>query len=160
MATKKILESGNQDNSNIMSREPLRFWVPLLLHFANPKLPGTRQTLCLVFCCGPLTLRHAGDHIDSHAPGVYAYCVCVCVCVPVSVGLCVNVALMSFEAVPIPQSAVSRPSPASRARPRKVVALVCIRSCALQWFIKTLAWLEASTAAPSDKRKGHGIVLL
>lgn len=83
-----------------------------------------------------------------------AWCVCLlCVCVPVSVGLCVIVALMSFEAVPIPQSAVSRPSPASCAHPRKVVALVCIRSCALQWFIKTLVWLEASTAAPSDTRE-------
>lgn len=77
----------------------------------------------------------------------------VCVYVPVSMDLYVIVALMSFEAVPIPQSAVSRPSPASSACPIKVVALVCIRSCALQWFIKTLVWLEPSTAAPSDTRE-------
>jgi len=130
---------------------------PSLAPFANPNLPGTRQTprLFKVFCCGPLLCAvQATTPTRSRVLLRFrTWCVCpVCVCTCKRGPVC-HVALVSFEAVPIPQSAVSRPSPTSSTRPREVVALVCIRSCALQWFIKTLVWLEASTAAPSDTEK-------
>lgn len=155
-----FLRCGNSNKKNLraVTKTTVTTWAEshwgfesLSYSICQPKLPGTRQTLVYSFLLRSCTcLRHADDHGDLHAPGVYAYCVCV----PVSVGPVCHVALTSFEAVPIPQSAVSRPSPTSSTRPRKVVALVCIRSCALQCFIKTRVWLKASTATPSDTERG------
>lgn len=133
-----------------MSREPLRFRVPLLLHLPTQTARYKTNT-CLQFSVAVLYLSAPRGRPRRLTR---TCCVCLlCVCVPVSVGPVCHVALTSFEAVPIPQSAVSRPSPTSSTRPRKVVALVCIRSCALQCFIKTRVWLKASTAAPSDTEK-------
>lgn len=81
---------------------------------------------------------------------------CVCLrCVPVSVDLCLmwlscHLKLSQFQS---PQS--PGPSPTSSTRPRKVVARVCIRSCVLHWFIKTLVWLEASTTAAVPPTHTH-----
>ena len=133
-----------------MSREPLRFESPLLLHLLTQTARYKTDTLFTGFCCGPLLCATWATTL-TYTRLVCMPIVCVCTC---KRGPVCHVALMSFEAVPFPQSAVSRPFfPTSSTRSRKVVALVCVRSCALQWFFKTLMWLEASTAAPSDTRE-------
>lgn len=129
---KKKLESGNQDNSNNMSREPPRFCGPLLLHLLTQTARYKTDTLFTVFCYGPLLLR-------SDNTSTYVRLVCLpIVCVPVSVGLCVMWLSCHLKLSQSHSPAVSRPLPTSSTRPRKVVALVCIRSCVLQRFVKTL----------------------
>lgn len=134
-----------------MSREPLRFESPLLLHLLTQTARYKTDTLFTGFCCGPLLCATWATTLT------YTRLVCmpiVCVCVPVSVGLCVMwlSCHLKLSHSHSPQSPGPF-SPTSSTRSRKVVALVCVRSCALQWFIKTLMWLEASTAAPSDTRE-------
>lgn len=138
-----------------MSREPLWMPVPLLHHLPTQICQvQDRHLACLKFSVAVLYFAPVQATTPTRSRVRFrTWCVCpVCVCTCKRGPVC-HVALVSFEAVPIPQSAVSRPSPTSSTRPREVVALVCIRSCALQWFIKTLVWLEASTAAPSDTEK-------
>lgn len=134
-SNKKKLESGNQDNSNNMSREPLRFCVPLLLHLRTPNCQVQDRHFVYSFPVAVLYSARRRRRPRRLTRALVCMPICVCTC---KRGPVCHVALMSFEAVPIPQSAVSRPSPTSSTRPREVVALVCIRSCVLQWFVKTL----------------------
>lgn len=69
----KELESDNQDNSNNMSREPLRFSSPSLTPYAEKKekknITPNRQVqktdnLARSEFFGPLLLHYAGDHAD------------------------------------------------------------------------------------------------
>lgn len=120
IATKKVLESGNQENSNNMSREPQRIFLCFeslsLLHFS--KLPGYKTDVSIY---SPLLLcATRATTTPTRATVTMPCCVRACVCV------CVGVALMSFDAVPPSYSLQAlMPHP----RPRKVVALMCIQSC-------------------------------
>lgn len=140
IATKK-LESGNQDNSNNVSREPLRFQVPLLLCLPTQTARYNTDTTLLFLYFAPGGLRLARTR-----------CVFL-TCVLVSVGP--SVMWLSCHLKLSQSHSLQSPGPPllSSTRPTKVVALMRIRSCALHWFIKTLVWLEASTAAPSDAEK-------
>lgn len=135
-----------------MSREPLRFFESLSYSICQPKLPGTRLTprlFCSVFCCSP-ALRCAGDH-DLHAPGVYACCM-----YPVSVGLCVMWLSCHLKLSQSHKSAVSGPPPPLAAPVPERWSPSCASGavrCSGFFFVKTLVWLEASTAAPSDTEK-------
>lgn len=85
-----FLRCGNSNKKNLraVTKTTVTTWAEshwgfesLSYSICQPKLPGTRQTLVYSFLLRSCTcLRHADDHGDLHAPGVYAYCVCVCTC--------------------------------------------------------------------------------
>lgn len=108
-----FLRCGNSNKKNLraVTKTTVTAWAEshwgfesLSYSICQPKLPGTRQTLGLftVFCCGPLLRAKRATTSTYYTRLVCVTIVCTCKCGPVC-----HVALMSFEAVPIPQSAVS-----------------------------------------------------